>query len=149
MHYELLPPATSDEWQAFHDIRRTELFENRGRHGVYNDRHPDDFVPANQPLLLRCDGRAIGSMRLDDRGDGTGVMRLVAVTSAEQGKGHGRAMQALADDLARQRGMRELYINSAPMAVGFYEKTGWTRHIWDADELVGVAADCVQMRKPL
>jgi N-acetylglutamate synthase-like GNAT family acetyltransferase len=149
MGHELLPPATPDVWQAFHDIRRIELFESKGRHGVYDDRHPDDFAPANQPLLFRVDGRPLGALRLDDRGDGTGVVRLVAVSSKEQGKGHGRIMQQLLDELARQRGMRELYINSAPTAVGFYEKTGWTRHVWDETELVGIAAECVQMRKPL
>jgi hypothetical protein len=40
-------------------------------------------------------------------------------------------------------------VNSAPEAVGYYEKMGWERFVWDSSELVGLAADCVQMVKRL
>jgi GNAT superfamily N-acetyltransferase len=149
MRYELSPPATPAEWQAFHDIRRTELFERRERYGVYDANHPDDIDPRNQPLLLRCDGRPVGTVRLDNFGDGTGCVRLVAVAAAEQGRGHGRQMQEMVEALARDRGIGRLYINAAPTAVGFYEKTGWSRHVWDPAELVGFSADCVQMQKKI
>jgi GNAT superfamily N-acetyltransferase len=149
MRYELSPPATPSEWQAFHDLRRTELFERKGRHGIYDANHPDDRNPRNQPLLLRCDGRPVGTVRLDDFRDGTGCVRLVAITAEEQGKGHGRMLQEMVEALARDRGIRVLYINAAPTAVGFYQKTGWSRHLWNAAELVGFAADCVQMHKQI
>ena len=106
-------------------------------------------TPANTPLLLKHDGRPVGTIRLDDLGDGTGVVRLVAVVQDVQGRGHGRAMSQLWDERARAKGLRTLYVNAAPEAVGFYEKMGWERHVWDAAELVGIAADCVQMRKRL
>jgi N-acetylglutamate synthase-like GNAT family acetyltransferase len=149
MHYELNPPATPAEWQAFHDIRRTELFERRGRHGIYNPNHPDDVDAHKRPLLLRCDGRPVGTVRLDDFGDGTGCVRLVAVTAPEQGRGHGRKLQEMVETLARDQGIHTLYINAAPTAVGFYEKTGWSRHTWNPAELVGFSADCVQMQKTI
>ena len=46
-------------------------------------------------------------------------------------------------------GLRELRVNAAPDAVGFYEGCGWQRNSWAPDELTGIAADCVQMTKPL
>ncbi len=149
MAYELAPPATPDEWQAFHDIRRTELFERKGRHGVYDPNHPHDRDPRNEPLLLRLGGRPVGTVRLDNFGDGTGVVRMVAVTAGEQGRGHGRTMQEMVELLARGRGIRTLYVNAAPTAVGFYEKTGWSRFNWNPGELIGIAADCVQMQKEI
>ncbi len=149
MAYELAPPATPDEWQAFHDIRRTELFERKGRHGVYDPNHPHDRDPRNEPLLLRLGGRPVGTVRLDNFGDGTGCVRMVAVIEVEQGRGHGRELSRLVDELARSLGIHTLYVNAAPEAVGFYEKGGWVRHVWDPVELAGIAEACVQMRKPV
>jgi hypothetical protein len=30
-------------WRVYHAIRRKALFENRGRFGVYNENHSDEF----------------------------------------------------------------------------------------------------------
>ena len=146
--HELSPPATDADWRDFHDIREATLWLARGRTG-YNRRHEDDFeVPANQPLLFKADGRAVGCLRLDGRED-AGVVRLVAVLGSEQGRGFGRAMALRCEEVARERGMRVLYLNAAPEALGFYEKLGWERHVWDAEEQAGIARDCIQMRKAL
>lgn len=149
MAYELIDVTTPEDWRAFHDIRRTELFEARGRVGIYSDTHPDDYVPHHHPLLLKRDGQPVGALRLDAFGDGRGAIRLVAVTAAEQGRGHGRVMSEMIDARAKALGIHTLLVNSAPTAVGFYEKTGWTPFDWDPGELVAVAEDCVQMRKVL
>lgn len=149
MGYELKPPTTPEEWRAFHDIREAVLWTARGKSG-YNRRHEDDYgVPGNIPLLLTVDGRGVGCLRLDDKGDGSGIVRLVAISVAEQGRGHGRVMSGLWEDAARARGIETLFINAAPKALGYYEKLGWTRHVWDPAELAGAASDCVQMRKLL
>ena len=147
MTYSLGPPASAEEWQAFHDIRRTELFEARGRFGMYDPDHPHDRDPANRPLLLKCGGAPVATVRLDDFGDHTGAVRLVAVVRGEQGRGHGRVLQRLVEAAARERGIDTLYVNAAPTAIGYYEKTGWERFVWDAEELAGMAEDCIQMRK--
>ncbi len=89
MGYELVVVEDPTDWQAYHAIRRVELFENKGRHGIYDDRHPDDLADFATPYLLKLDGRPIGTTRLDRRGQGEGVFRLVAVTSAEQGRDTG------------------------------------------------------------
>jgi N-acetylglutamate synthase-like GNAT family acetyltransferase len=149
MGYALEQPARPEQWTAFHAIRRVELFEARGRIGVYDADHADDRTPANSPLLLSLDGARVGVMRLDNRGDGTGIVRLVAVAAAAQGRGHGRVLQALLEARCRGQGIHTLFVNSAPAAIGFYEKTGWTRFVWDEAELAGIAAGCIQMRRPV
>ena len=149
MNHTLSPPVTEADWQAFHEIREAVLWTARGKSG-YDRRHVDDYeVPANQPLLLKDDGRPVGVARLDDRGDGTGAVRLVAVVSEGQGRGHGRAPSDLWDDNARGKGIHTLYVIAAPEALGFYEKMGWERFVWDEAELAGIASDCIQMRKRL
>ncbi|MER8873175.1 GNAT family N-acetyltransferase [Mesorhizobium sp. M0814] len=75
--------------------------------------------------------------------------RLVAVTEGEQGKGHGRNLNSLVEAEAGRRGVKTLRFNSAPEALGYYEKMGWRRASWDKNELVGLAKNCIEMFKEL
>lgn len=149
MAHSLLPVRGPEHWRAFHDIRRRELFEARGRPGIYNDNHPDDVADFAHPFVLELDGRIIGALRLDVLRAGRIALRLVAIAADEQAQGHGRAMSGLLETAARSLGGTELVVNAAPEAVGFYEKTGWSRFLWDPAELTGGASTCIQMRKLL
>jgi len=146
--YELIEVAADGEWRDYHAIRRTVLWEARGRAG-YNDRHGDEYLAANHPLLLRSDRRSIGTTRLDNFGNGAGAVRLVAIVADAQRRGHGRKLAELVENYARDLGLTTLLVNAAPDAVGYYEKLGWRRFVWDEGELVGISADCVQMIKSL
>jgi GNAT superfamily N-acetyltransferase len=147
MSYELTVVAASQDWEAYHSIRRVELFEARGRIGVYDPNRADERAPNHFPLLLKWNGRGIGTTRLDDRGGGVAIVRLVAITRSEQHKGHGRVLAARTEDFARARGVTKLMVNAAATAIGFYERIGFVRECWDAAELVGWNADSVQMAK--
>jgi GNAT superfamily N-acetyltransferase len=149
MNYELVEVTEPDDWTAYHTIRRQELFEARGRHGIYDPNRPDERRPGMHPYLLKVDGRPLGTTRLDIRDDGTCIFRLVAITAAEQSKGHGRVLGSMVEDKARGHGAHTAYVNAAPTALGYYESTGWQRYVWDEEELVSIASDCIQMRKPL
>jgi GNAT superfamily N-acetyltransferase len=149
MGYELVTVTRPDEWEAYHAIRRVELFEARGRIGVYDADHPDDRAPDHFPLLLKWNGRPIATTRLDVRKSGFAMVRLVAVVKAEQRRGHGRALAARTEAFARARGVTRLLVNAAADAVGFYERIGFVPEVWDAAELVGWNADSVQMAKSL
>lgn len=145
----LAPPSSAAEWDAFHDIRERVLFIGRGRIGRYNREHPDDYAPMNAALLLRVDDSPAGTIRLDDFGDGTAAIRLVAITEGKRGKGLGRRMAELCESRARAAGIHTLYVNAAPEAVGYYDAMGWERYEWSREELAGIAADCIQMRKSI
>lgn len=148
--YELRPVATTEEWASLHAIRSATLFAP-GRHPgvVYDENHPDDRAAGHTPYLLLLDGAPIGVVRLDLHPDASAVVRLVAIVPARQRQGHGRELDRLVAEVARQASVRELKVNAAPDAVGFYRKTGWQVELWDASELIGLASDCVQMSKPL
>ncbi len=149
MVYSLRAPASDEDWQAFHDIRETVLFVGRRSDSVYDRRHPDDIAPKNHPLLFSRDGEPIGTIRLDELGNNAGAVRLVAILPNEQRKGNGRVMAGMCDDTARALGLNMLFVNAAPEAIGFYEKTGWEHFSWNPAELVSIAKDCVQMRRRL
>jgi GNAT superfamily N-acetyltransferase len=93
--------------------------------------------------VRRRRGRSPGRAASED------VVRLVAIVPELQGQGHGRALGRLIEAEARRRGMSRLMLNAHKEAVGFYERTGWRAEVWDAVELAGFAADCVQMVKAL
>ena len=146
--YELVAVAGENEWRDYHAIRREVLWEARGRTG-YNDEQSDEYRPANHPLILKLDGRGIGTTRLDDLGNGTGVVRLVAIVADLQRRGHGRKLTELIEAYARNRDMTRLFVNAAVDAVGYYEKLGSQRFSGDETELSGIAAGTVQMTKSL
>jgi N-acetylglutamate synthase-like GNAT family acetyltransferase len=149
MGYELIDVETGADWVAYHSIRRQELFESRGRYGIYDEHYPGDHGPGMFHLLLKLDGEPIGTARLDIRDNGTAVFRLVAITHTQQHRGHGRVMGGMIEERARQSGTHTLFVNAAQEAHGFYRATGWDDYQWDRAELDGRASSCIQMRKHL
>ena len=149
MSYELVVVTAREDWERYHLIRRTELFEARHRNVVYDPDHPDEVKPNHTPLLLKFGGNGVGTTRLDLLGGGRAAIRLVAVTRAEQGKGHGRVLHDKVEAFARAMGVAQLVVNAAPEALGYYRRMGFVPEEWDAAELAGIAKDCIQMTKLL
>ena len=149
MGYELVEVSDAADWVAYHAIRRQELFEAKGRIGIYDENRPEEREPNQHHYLLKQDGKPIGTTRLELRDNQQAIFRLVAITAAEQGKGHGRVLSEMVEAKARGYGVATLLVNAADTALGYYEKTGWYRHEWDACELVGISSTCIQMRRDL
>ncbi|HXQ45670.1 MAG TPA: GNAT family N-acetyltransferase [Caulobacteraceae bacterium] len=124
---ELIRVNTPQQWAAYHDIRRTVLFEERGKFfsGDYSENHPDDRRAENHGLLLIEDGQPRGAMRLDFYGDGLAVVRTVAIEVGQQRRGLGSAMMGLVEAYATARAVVVLEVNSAPDAVAFYQRLDW------------------------
>jgi GNAT superfamily N-acetyltransferase len=148
MRYELVKVSTESDWQAYHALRRLVLWEARGRYD-YDATRSEEHAVSNYPLLLKLDGRPIGTTRLDNLEDGRGVVRLVAITVDSQRQGHGRILSRLVEDYARRLGISTLLVNAAPDAVRYYNKMGWVPCLWNEVELTGIRADCTQMSKLL
>ena len=131
-----------------HDIRRATLFTPE-RGVIYDEHLPHDLDPANQCFLFLYEGRPIGVVRLDPRGEDGMVVRLVGILPELQRQGHGQVLGKLVEDEARRRGVGRMMLNSRDTAVGFYQRTGWTAEVWDAAELAGTASHCLQMTKAI
>ncbi len=143
MPYELRSPRTAAEREAYHEIRRAELFERRGRGENYNDQHPDESAPGNVPLLLFRDGTPVGTIRLDTGGPIV-YFRMVCVRRDLQRSGLGRELMRRAEEFAREAGGQEIRLNSATDAVAFYERCGF-HHTPD----VKPVGSSVPMGKPI
>lgn len=148
MRHYLVRVASEADRQLYHAIRRAVLWEERGRQG-YDDARPEERLSNNHRLLLTFDGQGIGTTRLDDLRDGTGLVRLVAVTGAVRGQGHGRILNAMVENYARGLGIGTLFVNAAPNAEGFYAATGWMRCRNNAPEQLGHTERGVQMIKTI
>ncbi len=122
--YVLREAVAAADLTAYHFIRRSVLFEARGRAG-YDENYPDEMNAANIRLLLLCEERAVCAFRLDRTATGTGIIRLMAVIQGEQKKGHGRAALARLGDFARTLRLRAIEVNSARDAVEFYRRCGF------------------------
>jgi len=120
----VIPVASSEDWAAYHEIRRRVLFEARGLDG-YDLDHPDDRKSGHFPLLLRTGNVAVGAARLDLKGGDQAVVRTVAIRSEFQRQGFGREIMSGIESFARGRGVASLTVNAAPDAVGFYRRSGW------------------------
>jgi N-acetylglutamate synthase-like GNAT family acetyltransferase len=144
----LIEVADPDDWLVYHSIRRTVLFEERGLRG-YDPDHPDEHAPANLPLLLKIDGDAVGTARLDRRDGGIGVVRMVAIRPDYRRLGVGRAMMNQLEALAQSLAITVLYVNAARDAVSFWDRIGFRPFTWDPSELEHMQPGCLQMQKAL
>jgi len=122
----LRSPANKEEWEAYHDIRRKILFENRGLVNVYDENRPDEFKEGNYPLILVSDNRVIGVLRVDVEGRAA-FFRRVAIVEDLQRQGYGKRMLAQAERFAVEKGCGIIHSSVNPEAVGFYEKCGYSR----------------------
>ena len=60
MGYELVKVTIESDWRDYHLLRRQVLWEAMGRNG-YDENRPGEYIPTNHPLLLKFDGRSIGT----------------------------------------------------------------------------------------
>ncbi len=127
--------STPEDWEVYHNIRLKELFEAKGRIGIYDANRPEERASSNFPLLLKLGGQGIGTTRLDVRTNDTAIIRLVAIINTKQSVGHGRVLADMVENLARGKGVKKLLVNADKMlsvtmrSLAMYGKTG-TRPNW-------------------
>ena len=71
------------------------------------------------------DEKILGCCLITRIGPGTCRLRQMAVLNSLQGKGIGAAMLNFAENVARDRGFRNMTMHARKTAIGFYEKLGY------------------------
>jgi GNAT superfamily N-acetyltransferase len=126
MAYRFSQPALESDWKSYHDIRRTVLFEARGRFGVYQEGHPDESAAGNHPFLLFLDDLPIGAIRIDlPAGSNEAIFRRLAISTGHQRQGHGTTLMREAEAFAFANHRSTFVANVALDAIPFYEKLGY------------------------
>lgn len=88
----------------------------------------------------------LGCCMLVEEAPDTVRLRQMAVLNDLQGKGIGRALMIFAENLARDRGYKNLIMHARKHAIGFYEKMGYKVK---GDEFVEVTIPHYVMQKQL
>ena len=123
---ELRKPASPGEWRRYHDIRKRSLFDGHLPGVVYDPSHPDERRAENHPLALLCDGRVIGTIRIDALDARRACFRLVAIDEPWRGRGLGAELLRRAEAYAAAvLGRREIVLFANRRAYGFYLKQGY------------------------
>jgi len=133
---ELRAPRSEAEWDRLHAIRKSFIFDvyhppDGPWPCEYDPAHSDDRDPANRPLLVVADGEIAGTLRLDVKGRGMAVVRLVALDPGFRGVGMGAGVLRLVEDLARSAGAGSLCVNAQPGVAGFYVAAGFAPGRWE------------------
>ena len=144
--YEFQQPTSAEDWDAYNEIRRLSLFEERGRYGVYENNHPDEFKAGNYPFLLLFEQVPVATVRIDLIADRRAIMRLVAVHPKHRRRGHGRVLLIHAEGFARAHGCVQVVSNAATEALLFYKEAGYVVSEWDPNEQL---LDSIQVMKVL
>lgn len=121
---KIVKPDSPKDWQAYHEIRKKVLWDERGLQSyMYN--HPDDLNTDNFPLLFSLDNTPVGVIRIDFKENGSAYFRKVAIESTEQRKGFGTKLMKAAELFALSYGSVKVYANVAFNAIPFYKKMGY------------------------
>jgi GNAT superfamily N-acetyltransferase len=129
--YELRSPRTEAEWDRYHAIRKTCLFDVYHPWIPYDRDHPDERDLSNRPLGFFIDGQLGGTIRIDFKPDGRAVFRMVAIAAKWRGHHLGSRLLAMAEAYARAQGARSICLNAVQPAFGFYSRHGYVPGRWD------------------
>ncbi|MGW8528402.1 MULTISPECIES: GNAT family N-acetyltransferase [Nocardiopsidaceae] len=125
---------TTTEIRLARDERdRAAVFVIRGAVFVSEQQVPveeewDERDTAAVHLLALADGVPVGTVRLVDQGDGTGLLGRLAVLPKGRGNGTGAALVRAAEERARERGFVRVELHAQTHALGFYARLGYTAH---------------------
>jgi len=127
--FELRRPETASEWAAYHSIRERSFYNGLGMDtilGPYDPDFPDQYGDDYTPLVLVRNGIVVGTVGLQDMGQGVIQVRAVGIEPACQHRGYGSVMIAMAEDAARRHGFTNAFVYSHESAVMFYARNAYT-----------------------
>ena len=140
-------------------LRATETWQQAGAYYVriqamarqYHITLREEFDAHDGPdtkYIVLLDGDfPVATCRLYDLGGGRVMLGRVVVLPEYRGRGLGRRVVAEAEQWARELGFETAVLESRDVAVGFYEKLGYTA---DRSRVIhGGTFPCIPMEKPL
>lgn len=140
-------------------IRATETWQRAGayyvriegmarQHGITLRREFDEHDGPDTEYIVLTDGDfPVATCRFYCLDEASAMIGRVVVLPEYRGKGLGSRVIAEAEDRLRELGFATAVVESRDVAVGFYEKLGYT--VTDPSVIHGDTFDCVRMEKSL
>ena len=118
------------------------------QHGITLRREFDEYdTPDTKYIVLTDDDFPVATCRFYMLDGSSAMIGRVVVLPEYRGKGLGTKALTEAENWLRELGIEKAVVESRDVAVGFYEKLGYT--VTDGSVIHGDTFDCIKMEKPL
>ena len=118
----IITPATEFEISKYYEIRFLELRKPWEQPvGSEKDSTEDKCVHR----MIMCNDNYIGVGRLQDNGKEQAQIRYMAIKNEYQNQGFGKLLIFDLEKIAKERGAKEIILQSREIAVKFYQKLGY------------------------
>lgn len=117
-------PKTAQEWERYYQLRYTVLREPWGQ--LKGSEVLQDEDQADHVMVIDDETHEIvGVARLQTNTFIQGQVRCVAVAQHVQGQGIGQILMKYLEELAQQKGIKEIILDARENAVKFYLSIGY------------------------
>lgn len=119
-----LIPQTAQEWEKYYQLRYTVLREPWSQ--LKGSEKLQDEDQADHVMIIDDETHEIvGVARMQINTPTQGQVRCVAVAPQVQGKGVGKLLMKYLEELAQQKGIKEIILDARENAVKFYLSMGY------------------------
>ena len=117
-------PKTAQEWEQYYQLRYTVLREPWGQ--LKGSEVLKDEDQADHAMVIDDETHEIlGVARMQTNTPSQGQVRCVAVAPHVQGQGVGKLLMKYLEELAQQKGIKEIILDARQNAVKFYLSIGY------------------------
>jgi GrpB-like predicted nucleotidyltransferase (UPF0157 family)/GNAT superfamily N-acetyltransferase len=135
---------TDYEWEQYHRIRKTELFDRTAR-VVYDPNHPSIADPNYKHYVFYKGSDVIGVFTIEKLDVNTVALRAIAIDKPLQNKGYGSILIAWVEKIAKYNGYKKILLHANPEAYNFYKKNGYEE--MDFPDTTRLYVDSIDMGK--
>lgn len=122
---EWIKVTTEAELKEAKAIRQRVFVQEQG---VNEEREHDEYdaiMPGCTHILLRHEGKVVGTGRIRVLPDGIGKLERICVLNECRGSGAGAMITAALESIASEQGLTRAKLGGQIQAKGFYEKLGY------------------------
>ena len=139
-------PSTAQEWEQYYNLRFTVLREPWGQ--LKGSEVLKDEDQADHAMIVDSEtDEIVGVARMQTNTPTQGQVRCVAVSPDVQGKGVGKLLMKYLEDVAKEKGIKEIVLDARENAVKFYQSIGYA--IFEDSYLLFGEIQHYKMRKEL
>ena len=121
---EIIEPNTSDEFNLYYSLRyevlRKPWFQPKG-----SERDDGDETSLHRMIIDEPNGKAVAVGRLQFNTIEEAQIRYMAVSDDYQGMGYGSEIVKVLGNIAREKGIQKIILQSRENALQFYKSNGY------------------------
>ena len=118
----IITPTTEFEISKYYEIRFLEL-RKPWEQPVGSEKDSIEHKCVHR--MIMCNDNYIGVGRLQDNGKEQAQIRYMAIKNEYQNQGFGKLLIFDLEKIAKERGAKEIILQSREIAVKFYQKSGY------------------------